>query len=339
MPLEIVRNDITKMQVDAIVNTANPRPIVGRGVDRAIHQAAGKELLTARKKIGELATGMAAITPAFNLQAKFVIHTVGPVWKDGKHDERGLLSNCYSNSLQMAADNGCTSIAFPLISAGVYGCPSEIAIAVATQAIREFLHDHEMEVYLVVFDHKAFKISSSLFDDVQSFIDERYIEELLDEEYRGVYCDRRRILEDTVYLGNEAPVAKAISLPSKKKSSLEDLLAEVDDTFSEALLRLIDVKGKTDPEVYKKANVDRKLFSKIRNNPAYKPSKSTALAFAVALELNLDETKDFISRAGYALSHSSKADIIVEYFIQRAEYDIFTINETLFTFHQPLLGC
>lgn len=339
MPFEIVRNDITKMRVDVIVNTANPHPIVGGGVDRAIHKAAGAELLAARKKIGDIATGKAEITPAYKLNAGFVIHTVGPVWQDGEHGERELLASCYANSLQLAVDNSCTSIAFPLISAGIYGCPSEIAIAVATRAIRGFLADHDMEVYLVVFDQKAFKISSSLFEDVQSFIDERYIEELLDEEYRGDFRERRRRFEEPVYLGDEAPVAKAAGLPTKKKRSLEDLLAEVDATFSEALLRLIDVKGKTDPEVYKKANIDRKLFSKIRNNPAYKPSKSTALAFAVALELNLDETKDFIGRAGYALSHSSKADIIVEYFIQRAEYDIFTINETLFAFQQPLLGC
>jgi len=340
MPLEIVRNDITKMQVDAIVNTANPRPIVGGGVDRAIHKVAGTELLDARKKIGDIATGKAAITSAFNLHARFVIHTVGPVWQDGEHGERELLSNCYDNSLQLAAENGCGSIAFPLISAGVFGCPSEVAIAVATQAIREFLTDHDMDVYLVIFDHKAFKISSSLFDDVKSFIDERYIEELLDEEYRGDYRDRRRNFETA----GQPPAEDAyIDIPmwmsKPKECSLEDLLNEVDDTFSEALLRLIDAKGKTDPEVYKKANVDRKLFSKIRNNPAYKPSKSTALAFAVALELNLDETKDFIGRAGYALSHSSKTDIIVEYFIQRSEFDIITINETLFAFEQPLLGC
>ena len=343
MPLEIVRNDITKMQVDAIVNTANPRPIVGGGVDRAIHKAAGTDLLAARKKIGDIATGKAAITSAFNLHARFVIHTVGPVWQDGEHRERELLSSCYANSLQLAAENGCGSIAFPLISAGVFGCPSEIAIAVATQAIRDFLLDHELEVYLVVFDHKTFKISSSLFEDVQNYLDERYVEEILEEEYRDDCRDRRRFMEAPTYLGDEVHVGAAVDIPQfippKKKRSLEDLLAEVDDTFSEALLRLIDVKGKTDPEVYKKANVDRKLFSKIRNNPAYKPSKSTALAFAVALELNLDETKDFIGRAGYALSHSSKSDIIVEYFIQHGEFDIITINETLFTFEQPLLGC
>ena len=348
MPLEIVRNDITKMRVDAIVNSANPRPVVGGGVDRAIHKAAGAELLAARKQIGDIATGKAAITPGFNLHAKYVIHTVGSVWQDGNHGERELLADSYTASLRLAADHDCTSIAFPLISAGVFGCPSDIAIATATQAIRNFLQEHEMEVYLVVFDHKSFKISDSLFDDVQSYLDKRYIEELLDEEYRDDIPDRRRLaLEESVSLGGEEFAAEksvpvpmgAASAPSFGKArSLEDLLSEIDDTFSEALLRLIDAKGKTDPEVYKRANVDRKHFSKIRNNPAYQPSKTTALAFAVALELNLDETRDFIGRAGYALSHSSKTDIIVEYFIEREEYDIFTINETLFAFKQPLLG-
>ena len=340
MPLELVRNDITKMQVDAIVNTANQHPIVGGGVDRAIYKAAGADLLEERKKIGDIATGKAEITSAYNLHAKFVIHTVGPVWQGGKQRERELLADCYANSLKLAVENDCSSVAFPLISAGVFGCPSEIAIAVATQAIREFLADHDMDVYLVVFDRKAFKISRSLFEEVQSFIDERYIEEILVEEYRGDMRERRRnsekvsqlLVEDMFFSNHQRS-------HTRKERSLEDLLKAVDASFSEALLRLIDIKGKTDPEVYKKANVDRKLFSKIRNNPAYKPSKTTALAFAVALELNLDETKDFIGRAGYALSPSSKADIIVEYFIRRKKYDIFIINETLFTFQQPLLGC
>ena len=337
MPLEIVRNDITKMQVDAIVNTANPRPIVGGGVDRAIHKAAGAELLAARKEIGDIAVGKAVVTPAYNLPAEYVIHTVGPVWQDGKHGERELLAECYANSFRLAMEHQCSSIAFPLISAGVYGCPPEIAITAATQAIREFLLAHEMDVYLVVFDRRSFKISSSLFDDVQSYLDEMYVEELLDEEYRGDDRGRRRrAFDETVCMAEDVI---ALSPASKEKQrSLEDLLDEIDDTFSEALLRLIDAKGKKDPEVYKRANIDRKLFSKIRNNPAYQPSKTTALAFAVALELNLDETRDFIGRAGYAISHSNKMDIIVEYFIKRKEYDIFTVNEVLFSYRQPLLG-
>ena len=305
MPLEIVRNDITKMQVDALVNTANPRPVVGGGVDRAIHKAAGAELLAARKEIGDIAVGKAVVTPAYNLPAEYVIHTVGPVWQDGKHGERELLAECYANSFRLAMEHQCSSIAFPLISAGVYGCPPEIAITAATQAIREFLLAHEMDVYLVVFDRRSFKISSSLFDDVQNYLDEMYVEELLDEEYRGDDRGRRRRAFDEASCMAEDVIA--LSPASKEKQrSLEDLLDEIDD--------------------------------KIRNNPAYQPSKTTALAFAVALELNLDETRDFIGRAGYAISHSNKMDIIVEYFIKRKEYDIFTVNEVLFSYGQPLLG-
>ncbi|MBQ7609034.1 MAG: macro domain-containing protein [Desulfovibrionaceae bacterium] len=291
--------------------------------------------MAARKKIGSIATGKAAITQAFNLCAEFVIHTVGPVWQDGKHGERELLSNCYGNSLRLAKDRGCASIAFPLISAGVNGCPSEIAIATAIQAIRDFLQENEMDIYLVVFDRKSFKISKCLFDDVHSYLDEKYIENLLDEEYKN---DTRFRRIHWVQLHHNLGLTFKPSTPDTAPS-LENLLGAIDDSFSETLLRLINEKGKRDSEVYKRANIDRRLFSKIRNNPAYQPSKTTALAFAVALELTLEETRDFIGRAGYALSRSSKADIIVEYFIERREYDIFTINETLFSFKQPLLGC
>lgn len=351
MPLTIIRNDITKMQVDAIVNTANPRPVVGGGVDRAIHRAAGPELLAARRKIGDIAAGAAFITPGYGLPSKSVIHTVGPVWRGGSHRERELLAACYENSLALAEAHYCHSVAFPLISAGIFGCPADIAIATAVQAIRDFLQQHEceMDVYLVVFDRESFQLSGRLFDDVKSYLDEHYVEEHLEKEYRG--DDRRRRLQELMPSAqpcDERLMESPCILPSKsptaeqklsQKRSLDDWLEAMDDTFSESLLRLIDAKGRKDPEVYKRANVDRKLFSKIRNNPEYQPSKRTALAFAVALELNLDETRDFIARAGYALSHSNKLDIIVEYFIVHQEYDIFIINETLFAFGQPLLGC
>ena len=258
MPFAIVRNDITKMQVDAIVNSANPRAIVGGGVDRAIHQAAGAELLAARRKIGNIAAGTAAVTPAYRLHARYVIHTVGPVWQDGSHGERELLSRAYQNSLRLAAERDCSSIAFPLLSAGVFGCPSEIAIAAAVQAIRDFLQEHDMDVYLVVFDRKSFKISDTLFDDVQSYLDERYVAELLDEEYRGDDRDRRiTVCHETAYLdAAEACVREAAPTPAAEDAdagagSLENLLDEIDDTFSETLLRLIDLKGKSDPEIYK----------------------------------------------------------------------------------------
>lgn len=366
MPLEIVRNDITKMKVDVIVNSAHPTPEVGGGVDYAIHQAAGPELIAARRKIGDIATGTVFITPAFRLSAKYVIHTVGPIWQAGKRGQRKQLSDCYTKSLELALDHKCHSIAFPLISAGVFGCPAEIAIATAVQAIKEFLAKHEMQVYLVVFDRTSFKISDSLFENVRDYLDRNYFEEIAEEECRAEEQNARRremglpafgtalssLAEPRMMDMTPAPMrirAKKIAgdgraktsakaAPKKTTRSLSDLLDEVDDTFAEALLRLITAKDKTDPEVYKRANIDRKHFAKIRKNPNYQPSKATALAFAVALELNLDETKDFIGRAGYALSHSSKADIIVEYFIEREEYDIFTINETLFAFGQPCLG-
>lgn len=373
MPLEIVRNDITTMKVDVIVNSAHPTPEVGGGVDYAIHRAAGPELIAARRKIGDIATGTAFITPAFQLPAKYVVHTVGPIWQDGKTGQRKQLADCYTKSMELALENKCTSIAFPLISAGVFGCPAEIAIATAVQAVKEFLAEHEMQVYLVVFDRKAFKISSTLFDDVQDYLDKNYLEEFFDEEFRVEEQRRRRRAMALPPLGDEEecdasgmmealpveaapapkraakrrPAAKGKSAPdllqaksvaSKKPRALSDLVEETDDTFSEALLRLIDAKGKKDPEIYKRANVDRKHFAKIRKNPNYQPSKATALALAIALELNLDETKDFIGRAGYAISHSNKTDIIVEYFIERKDYDIFTINETLFAFGQACLG-
>ena len=374
MPLEIVRNDITAMKVDVIVNSAHPTPEVGGGVDYAIHRAAGPELIAERRKIGDIATGTAFITPAFQLPAKYVVHTVGPIWQDGKPGQRKQLADCYTKSMELALENKCTSIAFPLISAGVFGCPAEIAIATAVQAVKEFLAEHEMQVYLVVFDRKAFKISSTLFDDVQDYLDKNYLEELFDEEIRIEEQRRRRSALELPALGDEPPecggagmmeslpveaapapkraakrqpaakgksapdLLQAKSVASKKPRALSDLVEETDDTFSEALLRLIDAKGKKDPEIYKRANVDRKHFAKIRKNPNYQPSKATALALAIALELNLDETKDFIGRAGYAISHSNKTDIIVEYFIERKDYDIFTINETLFAFGQACLG-
>ena len=330
MPLEIVRNDITVMEVDAIVNTANPRPVVGGGVDYAIHHRAGAGLLAARQQIGDIAVGAAFITDGYDLSARYVIHTVGPVWRGGGQGERELLRACYLHSLQLAAEHGCSSVAFPLISAGIYGCPADVAIETAVKAICSFLLQQEMQVYLVVFDRKAFQLSGGLLQKVADFVDENYVEQALIAEYTIDAMPGGRHRANAPVL--EAPV-------SVQTHSLEELLDEADDSFSEALLRLIGSQGKTEPEVYKRANVDRKLFSKIRNNPTYQPSKATALAFAVALELNLEETREFIGRAGYALSHSSRADIILEYFIRQQEYDIFTINEALFAFDQPTLGC
>lgn len=357
MPFEIVRNDIVNMQVDAIVNTANPKPIIGYGCDAGIHKKAGPELLQARKKIGAIGVGQVAITPGFDLDAEYVLHAVGPIWQDGAHNEEKLLRQCYDKALSLAWEYKCESIAFPLLSAGNHGFPKALALQIAIAAFSSFLMEHEMQIYLVVFSDDAFALSEKLFHSVASYIDENYILDKKLDEY-GVADKRdvreaelmqiRRALErqrnlryQQELLADEECIVQSVAMGVDENASaydLADLLDETDAGFSETLLLLIDRTGKKDSEIYKKANVDRKLFSKIRNNKNYKPSKSTALAFAIALELDLDETKDFIGRAGFALTHSSKFDIIVEYFIKKRNFNIHEINLALFEFDQSLLG-
>ena len=324
MPLIIVRNDITKMNVDAIVNAANETLLGGGGVDGCIHRAAGPELLAECRTLGGCKTGSAKITGAYRLPCKYVIHTVGPVWNGGSHGERELLASCYRASLSLAQAHGCETVAFPLISTGIFGYPKDQALRVAVDTIGAFLLHNDMTVYLVIFDSKAYQISGKLFADIAAYIDDHYVDAHTDS-----MRERLRSMDTALHGSAAASVAA---------NTLDDLLSHLDTGFSETLLRFIDCSGKKDSEVYKKANVDRKLFSKIRSNPAYKPSKSTALAFAVARELDLNETRDFIARAGYALSPSSKFDVIIEYFIRQKKYDIFEINEALFAFDQSLLG-
>ena len=341
MPFGIVRNDITKMTVDAIVNTVNPKPVIGSGTDAGIHAKAGPALLEARKKIGNIPVGCSVITPGFGLDAKYVIHTVGPVWQGGGHGEENLLRQCYDSALNLALENKCESIAFPLISTGNYGFPKDRALQIAISAFSTFLMEHEMQIFLVVFHQDAFRLSEKLFNRVASYIDENYVQAKETAEYgasfrrknRSAYRRRRdmEVCESSAVLEELLPCAS-------KAMSLDDALKQMDESFSEMLLRKIDEKGMKDSECYKKANIDRKLFSKIRSDRLYKPSKPTVLAFAIALELPLDETKDMLQKAGFALSHSNKFDIIVEYFIRNGKYDIYEINETLFAFDQSLLG-
>ena len=522
MSFNIVRNDITKVSADAIVNTANPRPVYAGGTDAAIYAAAGAEVLLAeRQKIGDIAVGHAAVTSAYALNAKYIIHTVGPEWIDGMHGEREAVRSCYENSLRLAKELGCESIAFPLIATGVYGFPKDEALKIAVSVFSKFLSGEDMEITLVVFDKESFVLSDKVFSGVDEYIDDNYVDNTLDAEYSADLSRTEDIcLEDmackapseadfsgsesspkgglrnlfgrlgklgrkneNVSMRESAPKSKAadvfsdevaeecaeepcpiadlddvaaesdaedkvaaadeyketetllnpdddstaknvgrqaapsagnfgmampeamasasmrIALSSmdmaptfrepvcgnasarmaptlsdpaygnsdvqmapsfsesvrdkaaaqmlgssvaekkaEKKRSLDDLMANVSETWQESLFRLIDEKGYTDTEVYKRANVDRKLFSKIRSNVDYQPRKITAVAFALALNLNLDETKDLIGRAGYALSPSSRFDLIIEYFIENEVYDTYTINLALFEHDQPLIG-
>lgn len=329
MPFEIVRNDIVNMKVDAIVNTANPKPIIGAGTDKAVHDKAGARLLLARKEIGNIAVGEAAITPAFDLDANYVIHTAGPIWKDGRSGEEELLASCFRNSLDIAKKKACESIAFPLISTGSYGFPKPLALQIAVREISSFLMENEMQVYLVVFEKQSFELSEKLFKSVSSYIDENYVSEKINAEYKMSNLRSYELL----FEASDTPRYGTIC----NNSNLDGMLENLDKGFSETLLALIDRTGKKDSEIYKRANVDRKLFSKIRNNVNYKPSKTTAIAFAIALELNMDETNDLLSKAGFALSQSNKFDVIVRYFIENKKYDIFELNSVLFEFDQPLI--
>ena len=333
MPLEIVRNDITKMTVDAIVNAANESLLGGGGVDGAIHYAAGPDLLTECKTLGGCKTGKAKITGGYNLPSKYVIHTVGPIYEDGKHGEKALLESCYRKSLALAKEHNCETVAFPLISSGVYGYPKDQALKVAIDVISDFLLENEMKVYIVIFDKATYKISEKLFSDIAEYIDDNYVDEHTD--YRRESMRMNAPMQASVGLF-EADLCECKAMLSD--DDLDAKLKQIDESFSQMLLRKIDEKGMTDAEFYKKANIDRKLFSKIRSDVHYKPSKSTAIAFAISLELSLDETEDMLKKVGFALSHSNKFDIIIEYFISKGNYNIFEINEALFAFDQSLLG-
>lgn len=335
MPLQIVRNDITKMPVDAIVNAANSSLLGGGGVDGCIHRAAGPKLLAECHTLGGCQTGDAKITNAYDLPCNYVIHAVGPIWRGGQFHERELLTSCYENSLALAKEKHCETIAFPLISSGIYGYPKAQALKVAIDAISAFLMENDMTVYIVIFDKAAYRISSKLFSDIASYIDDHYVETHINKTSEVM---RRQKQFWEMDLCESISLPAPSNVPLSKDATLEDALQQMDESFSEMLLRKIDESGMTDSQCYKKANIDRKLFSKIKNDKYYKPSKPTVLAFALALELPLPEIQDMLLKAGFALSHSSKFDVIVEYFILKQNYSIYEINEALFAFDQSLIG-
>ena len=334
MPLQIVRNDITRMAVDAIVNAANSSLLGGGGVDGCIHRAAGPELLAECRTLHGCKTGDAKITKGYRLPCKYIIHTVGPVWNGGHSGEEQALISCYQRSLELAKEYGCESIAFPLISSGIYGYPKDKALKIATSTITAFLEKNDMQAYIVVFDKRAYQISSKLYSDIAAYIDDHYVD-IHDDQLFYKLSRKSPVVSESFAL--EAPPICGAPAPSGP-SSLEEVVNQLDESFSEMLLRKIDEKGMTDSQCYKNANIDRKLFSKIRNDKFYKPRKTTVLAFALALKLPLAEIKEMLEKAGFALSRSNKADVIVEYFIQQGNYNVFEINEALFAFDQQLIG-
>ena len=357
MPFQIIRNDITKVEADAIVNTANPDPAVGGGTDWAIHTAAGPELLAARQKIGAIAVGESAATPAFGLPAKYVLHTVSPAWVDGRHGEAALLRKAYDAALSLADALGCRSVAFPLMAAGTYGFPHEVALSVAVGAFTDFLLEHEMQIELVLFNAEAFGKAGALFEDLRSYIDDHYVSERTEEEYRvdsvanvlAAESERQRarrerprrsemVFSQADFAAGALPKAAA---PKKAKSapseSLEDFLAKRETTFSEYLLDLLKERGVKSSEVYKRAEVSKQLFSKILNDKDYRPTKNTAIQLAIGLQLDLPQTQKLLEKAGYALTRSSKADIVVEYYIRQKTYSVPFINMALDDCELPLL--
>lgn len=325
MPFTIIQQDITKIKADAIVNAANTSLKMGGGVSGAIFKAAGTEKLQAVcDNLAPIKTGEAVITPGFDLPAKNIIHTAGPVYQPfNKEQSAKLLRAAYTNSLQLAVENGCKSIAFPLISSGIYGYPKDEVLQLATSAIRNFLKDHDLDVTLVVFDKSSFNLSKELLSKVESYIDEHYL-----TVFEAEQLQRLELKQEALYEKDKLQAPSAI----------EGFTGDLDEPFSALVRRLIDAKGMTDIEVYKRANIDSKLFSAIKTDKVYKPSKRTALALAIALQLSLKETDHFLKRAAFALSHAVKSDVIVEYFIINDKYDIYEINQVLFQYDQPLLG-
>jgi O-acetyl-ADP-ribose deacetylase (regulator of RNase III) len=336
MPMTIVRNDITTMTVDAIVNAANAGLRMGGGVCGAIFNAAGPDKLQAAcDRYGQCAPGQAVITEGFALPARFVIHTVGPIWAGGAAGEEQTLRDCYTNSLNLAIQRQLTSIAFPLISSGIFGYPVDQALQVALAAITAFLLEHDMDVYLVVFDKRSFRLSRQLYAEVKSYIDETLVDTYTAASYHRRLSDEKKLYRTII----QKPATQELHTDlCVQERSLEEVVSQLEDSFSQMVFRFITQKGLSEVETYRKANIDRKLFSKIRSDRDYNPRKSTAIALAIALELSVDETKDLLARAGYTLSHSHMSDVIIEYFISNKLFNVYEINEALFAFDQPLLG-
>ena len=352
MPLKIIRQDITKIVCDAIVNPTNTELLPSGGADLALHRAAGKELLDDCRKIGSLSVGEAIITPAYRLPSKFVIHTVGPVWQGGLFGERVLLRSCYYEALRLAALHGCASIAFPLIASGAHGYPKDRVLKVATEVITEFLREHEMKVYILVYDKEAYEISEGLFREVGEYISKnlgtrdlyplpspRSAAYLECDSWAFAESEPCGICESREAISSSPPTPRRLASYSSSSDELQNMLKNMDRSFAETLFHFIDERGISDVECYKRSNVDKKTFSKIKCKPDYRPSKVTAVSFAIGLRLNLEQTAELLASAGMCLSRSFVFDTVIEYFITSGNYEtVFDVNEVLYKLDQPLLG-
>ena len=343
MPFKIIRDDITKVKVDAIVNPVNPEVCIGGGVESAIYEAAGKEkLLEARKELGRLQPGKVGVTEAFNLDAKYIVHVSGLYWKGGNSFEARCLKECYEKALKAALDKGCKSIAFPLLGTGTYGFPKDIGLDVAVSTFTEFLEEYEMDITLVVFGNDAVNVSGKLVDEVRSFVDDKYVKEALEAEYKedrnieryALPNERFHLLlkEETYDVPDGACTKETFSAKQMPSGSLDTALKNIyKESFEKHLQQLINKKGLKNSEVYAAANISKQYFSKLLKGQV-KPSKDKMLALAVGLRLNMDETADFLRIGGYALSPISQTDTVVEYFIRKQEYNVLKINIVLFDY-------
>ncbi len=347
MPLKFIRNDITAVAADAMISSANPNPVVNPGTDAAIHNAAGPELLEARKAVGVVLPGSCADTAAFNLNAKYVLHAVVPDWEDGRHGEAAILRSAYDAALELAARLGCRSVASPLMGTGFHGFPRDVALRVAVQAFTDFLMDHDMTVWLVLFSSNSVGLAESLFGDLESYIDDHYVARRKEAEYRKSVRRKRRSggppEENCSADADEASMEmmsceRVMADAAPKSISLPDYLLQSESTFTEYLILLLRERTGKDSEVYKRAEVSKQLFSKILSNPYYQPKKNTAIQLAIGLQLDIGKTQKLLEKAGYALTRSSKADLIVQYCIERKIYSVALINLALHEHELPLLA-
>lgn len=331
MPLHVIHQDITKMAVDAIVNSADPLPIFGGGVEAAINMKAGPELLRKRETFGTLADGQIVVSPAYRLKAKYVFHAVGPIWVGGANNERSRLTSVYVRALDLALELGLRSIAFPLISAGLYGFPKQAALDIAIDAIKAFLLSHRLDVYLVIYDKESFALYESRFESIMGALAQRNIKE---DDY---FADREpKLRTESIKRSYREDQENNFANINIESAVAVDFSAHKEKTFSQALFDFIRERKYDDVEVYTRAHLDKKLFSKIRGNN-YHPKRETAIALCLALKLNIDETLDLLKRAGYTLSMSQNFDLIIRYHIEHKQFDIMKINDTLDDYSEPLL--